>query len=373
MRKRKTKRLLLLLFLLGGFALLSQQEYHPPGRAAVRKRVQYLERVIEEGTEPGTALAAIGGQNPEWALFSLSFSSVAFANLARQDTAFRKEAAHYIELAVAQALTLPIRSSFEPTATLAAPVDTAGSVLYLGHLNLMLGCLRELDPTSRYIKLHDSVSGALYRRYGREPGGCLESYPGLRWVPDNTVALASLALHSRLTGSPYIKAPRRWVARARREYIEAETGVLASKVDAQGQPQEEARGSMVGWSIWFLARFDPAFAQEQYQQYQAHFSTNYGVLRLYRERAGQYATSYGDLDSGPLVLGYSIPANTFAFADAVALGDVRNARRLYRLVALGSREIETPTELRYGVRFVELPVSPLAEALLLHAESPTAP
>ncbi|QJX49345.1 hypothetical protein HMJ29_19830 [Hymenobacter taeanensis] len=127
---------------------------------------------------------------------------------------------------------------------------------------------------------------------------------------------------------------------------------------------------MVGWSIWFLSRFDPAFAQEQYARYQQHFSTNLGLVRLYRERAGNYTSSYGDLDSGPLILGYSIPANAFAFADAVALGDLRNARRLQRLIGLGRREIETPTELHYGVRFVDLAVSPLAEALLLYSEFP---
>ncbi|TGD79958.1 hypothetical protein EU557_15390 [Hymenobacter wooponensis] len=127
---------------------------------------------------------------------------------------------------------------------------------------------------------------------------------------------------------------------------------------------------MVGWSIWFISRFDLAFAQEQYKRYEQHFSTNLGLVRLYQERAGQHTTNYGDLDSGPLVLGYSIPANAFAFADAVALGDLRNARRLQRLIQLGRREIETPTELRYGVRFANLPVSPLAEALLLYSEFP---
>ena len=134
---------------------------------------------------------------------------------------------------------------------------------------------------------------------------------------------------------------------------------------------EEPRGSHLGWSIFFLYRFAPALAAEQYRGYQQRFSTNFGVIRLYRERVGSYETSEGDIDSGPVILGYSIPANAFAFGNAVALRDWRNAQRLRRVIRFGSREVETPTELQYGVRFVDLPVSPLAEALILHAETMT--
>lgn len=94
------------------------------------------------------------------------------------------------------------------------------------------------------------------------------------------------------------------------------------------------------------------------------------MLRLYREWPGRYATGAGDVDSGPLILGYGIPATAFACADAVALGDGRNAQRLRRVISLGSREIVENDELRYGVRLVELHVNPLPEALLLWAEVP---
>lgn len=208
----------------------------------------------------------------------------------------------------------------------------------------MLGCHRQLVPASPYGPLHDSLSAALYRRYGREPAGNLASYPHLRWLPDNTVALASLALHGRLTGSPYAAAGRRWVATARRQWLAAETGLLASRVDEGGRVSEGPRGSMLGWSIWFLTRVDSALARQQYQRYQAVGSTNLGVLRLYREQPGRFATGAGDVDSGPLLLGYGI--------------------------GLGSREIVENDELRYGVRLVELNVNPLSEALLLWAEVP---
>lgn len=127
---------------------------------------------------------------------------------------------------------------------------------------------------------------------------------------------------------------------------------------------------MLGWSIWFLARVDSAFARQQYQRYQAANSTNLGVVRLYRECPAGFATGAGTVDSGPLILGYGIPATAFACADAVALRDGRNAQRLRRVISLSNREIVANDELRYGVRLVGLNVNPLSEALLLWAGVP---
>jgi hypothetical protein len=341
--------------------------YQPPGRPEVRLRLNYLERVIQEGVAPNTDLGRLTAMNPEWGLFTLSFSTYALANLAARQPNLRAEAAATIGRAIEVALTEPLRQPFELGDTAAV---LPGSVLYLGHLNLMLGCHRQLVPHSPYRHLHDSLSAALAARYQQAPSGNLPSYPGRRWLPDNTVALASLALHSRLTGSAYAVAGSRWVARARRAWLDPKTGLLASMGDAAGQLSEEPRGSHLGWSIWFLASVDSAFARQQYTLYQQHHSTNLGVLRLYSEFAGSYETGAGNVDSGPLILGYGIPATAFAFADAVALGDYRNAQRLRRVISLGSRDIREGDELRYGVRLVNLDVNPLSEALLLWADVP---
>lgn len=362
-------RLLLLLGLVIGLGN-SWPTYQPPNRANVRLRLNYLERVIQEGAAPSTALGKLTATNPEWGLFTLSFSTYALANLAVQQPDLRPEAALTIGRAIQVALTLPLRQPFKESA-LAQDAERAlpSSVLYLGHLNLMLGCHRQLVPNSPYRRLHDSLSASLYARYQQE--GNLASYPQQRWVPDNTVALASLALHSQLTGSHYAAAGRRWVTTAKAQLLDPKTGLLASQVNPQGQPTEPPRGSMLGWSIWFIARFDSAFARQQYQRYQVAHSNNLGVLRLYREWPGDYRSGAGDVDSGPLFLGYGIPATAFAFADAVTLHDYRNAQRLRRVISLGSREIRAGDELRYGVRLIELEVNPLSEALLLWADVPT--
>lgn len=298
-------------------------------------------------------------------MFTLAFSSYALANLAAQQPSLRAEAAATIGQAIRAALASPVRQPFgEGMGAGVASPALPSSVLYLGHLNLMLGCHRQLVLASPYRHLHGQPVGgpgrALPPGRGRQPG----VVPGLRWVPDNSVALASLHLHSQLTGSRYAQAGRRWVATAQAQLLDPATGLLASQLDAQGRPSEGPRGSSLGWGIWFLARFDPAFARQQYARYQAAHSTNLGVLRIYREQPDRYTTGAGDVDSGPLILGYGIPATAFALADAVALGDYRNAQRLRRVISLGSRKMREGNELRYGVRLVDLDVSPLSEALL---------
>lgn len=360
--------LLLILALVTAF---SWPTYHYPASAELRQKAHYLERIIRTPSNDSSDLTSLRELNPEWALFSLSFSVYAFTNMATMDTTFRAEAAHYTELAIQKTLTTEISGFSRTTDSPPFRLDTAGSVLYLGHLNLMLGCHRLLNPSSRFAALHDTLSRVLYGRYLRTPSHCLNSYPGLAWIPDNTVALASLRLHSQLTGSAYAGYCQQWVAYARQHLTDSASGLLISRPLSYEHAAEGPRGAMLGWSIFFLYRFAPSYAAEQYRLYQQQASTNFGVIRLYREWAGSYETGIGDVDNGPLILGYSIPANAFAFGNAVALRDWRNAQRLRRVISFGSREVETPEELHYGVRFVDLSVSPLAEALLLHAETMT--
>ena len=192
--------------------------YQAPSGAALQPRLNYLERVIGEGATPGTDLGALTAANPEWGLFTLSFSTYGLANLTARQPLLRPEATRTMRQAVAVALTQPLQQPYENLGRYAlAGHSLPNSVLYLGHLNLMLGCLRQLAPNTPYAALHDSLSARLYQQLSAAPAGNLPSYPGLRWVPDNTVALASLTLHSRLTGSTYQQAGRRWVARARRQ------------------------------------------------------------------------------------------------------------------------------------------------------------
>jgi hypothetical protein len=180
--------------------------------------------------------------------------------------------------------------------------------------------------------------------------------------------LASLKLHGYNTGSGYDSLCKEWVKYVRRHYLHNESEVLYSTINpSTGKPIEEPRGSMLGWSIMFIYQFDPVFSVELYNNYKKHFSNELLVFRLFKERYENCNTNMGDIDSGPILLGYSIPANEFALSGAVLSGDYKTARKLERLINFGAIQKEANGKLKYDVRFVDMNISPMAEALILNS------
>ncbi|MCA0447734.1 MAG: hypothetical protein LCH54_16040 [Bacteroidetes bacterium] len=371
--KKRTKIIMIVLSIL--IMLISYcgvQKYEYPTQKELNKKIGYLNRIIKEPFGKQSDLTRIAYENAEWSLFSLSFSTYAFTNISFRDSTFKPIAIRNIDLAIQKAITDTIYKNFSDTNPYYPEIDTAASILYLGHLNLMLGCHRLLDKNSKYADLNDKITESLYQRYLKSNNFCLDSYFGMSWIPDNTVALASIKIHSQNTGSHYDTICTEWIKKAKTSFIENQTNLLCSRVnDKTGRKEEEARGAMIGWSIFFIYRFDKEYAKELYEIYKDKFSTNLIVVTLFKERYHNSETSNGDIDSGPLFLGYSIPANAFAFAGAVAFKDLRTAKRLQRLISIGSKKIETENELKYETRFINLQINPLAEALLLYFETMT--
>lgn len=331
-----------------------------------------MNRIIKEPFYKGSELRGIGYENGEWMLFTLSFSTYAFTNISFLDTSFQKESIKSIDLAIQKVISDTVYRDYCHVNPVEPEIDNTASVIYLGHLNLMLACHRLLDKNSKYSDLNDKISKSLYQRYMNSKQLCLQSYPGMTWIPDNTVALASLKLHSIITGSNYEQVCEDWVKKAKTDFIDKETNLLYSRFYKKNPSEsEEARGSMIGWSIFFIYRFDKEFAKELYEIYKDKFSTNFAVFSLFKERYRNFETNAGDMDSGPVFVGYSIPATAFAFGDAVAVNDLRTAKRLQRLIKFGSKKIETNNEIKYKTRFIDLKINPLSEALILYFETMT--
>jgi len=363
----------ILILVIIGF-ILNFQNYKYPDKEGLQLKVNYLERIIKSPMDKNSDLTKIGSQSSEWMLFSLSFSTFALTNIAFLDTTFKNQSIELIDFAIQKALTDTIynayfgdKNPFEPE------IDTNGSILYFGHLNNMLGCYRLLSTDTKYNELNNKLSESLFNRFSTSKNMCLPSYSFGIWIPDNTAGLASLKLHSLNTGSQYDKICEKWIEYAKTNFIDEETGLLCSTINLEtGKIKEEPRGSMIGWSIFFIYRFDKEFAKEQYEIYKSKFSNNLGVIRLFNERYKNNKTDfYGDIDSGPIIWGYSIPAIAFAFGDAVAMKDWRNAKRLERVIKLGSKTKQRNNEIKYKTRFINMEISPLAEALILYFETMT--
>ena len=342
--------------------------YRYPDTDEINQRLAYLKTAAQQPLEPGSDVWQLRVENPEFMLFSYAFTAYAATNIAVQDSSYRAEAVDLIEQCIRQVLSEHVAGIFNIDTPLSSDTDSIPehSVLYLGHLNLMLGCLRRLQPAPEWIPLHDAISRSLFDRYQNSAHLVLESYPSAIWIPDNAAAIASLHLHGITAGSHYEELCRRWANHCRKHFLERKTGVLYSTVDpSSGASAEEPRGSMLGWSILFIGQFDHSFAKSLYGKYKESFSANYLIFRLFKERSGRSDTQIGDIDSGPVFMGYSIPANAFAFGAAVLAGDFRTAKKMERLIRFGARTINTDQGIQHRVRFVDMHISPMAEAIVL--------
>lgn len=349
--------------------ILNAQTPSYPKEREIQKRVNYLKRIINQPLDENSEIVLLGYQNPEFMLFSYAYTSYAMTNLAIHDSIYKKDAIDLIKISITKVLDHKIASSYQ----IEQAMDTndsihTNSVLYLGHLNLMLGCYRLLSNDTTFNVLNDKISESLFVRYNNTAFLNLESYEAAIWIPDNTVALASLKLHGANTGSGYDAICTKWVQYAQAHYLDEYTQVLYSTVDPKtGEALEEPRGSMLGWSITFIYQFDPAFAIELYANYKKYFSKNYVVFRLFRERYYSRKTDMGDMDSGPIFKGFSIPANEFALSNAILAEDFKTAKKLERLINFGTKKIKKDNEIKYKVKFVRMDISPMAEALVLHS------
>lgn len=365
----RTKIILTILFIFISWIVFIQfEEYKYPSDHDINKRLDYLELVVSEPLDNDSEILRLGIESEEFMLFSYAYTAYAVANLCAKDSSYKERAIPLVKESINKVLKeSTIYRTYGVEESL-IEVDSIPnhSVLYLGHLNLMMGCYRALSDDTTFNQLNDCLSASLYNRYSRVDFLNLESYPSAIWIPDNTVALASLKMHSANTGSEYETMCEKWVEYAKGNLLEENTQTLYSRVDPySGKPTEEPRGSMLGWSILFIYQFDESFAVDLYNNYKKHFSHDWLIVKTFKERYNSSETDAGDIDSGPIFLGYSIPASEFALGCSVLSGDFKTARKLERLINLGTTESKGNDELKYDVRFVDMNISPMAEALVL--------
>jgi hypothetical protein len=191
--------------------VLQAQSFNYPKPKEIDKRLNYLQRVIHQPLEAGSDIMNLGYESYEFMLFSYSFSTYALTNLAIRDSIYSKIASELIKESIFKVLDSKIASSYGvDTAILHLDSIPKYSVLYLGHLNLMIGCYRLISKDSSLNSLNDKISKSLFQRYNNTKFLNLESYPSSIWIPDNTVAIASLKLHSSNTNSGYDSICNKW-------------------------------------------------------------------------------------------------------------------------------------------------------------------
>ncbi len=193
-------------------------------------------------------------------------------------------------------------------------------VAMLGYLDLALSLRTWLALGGRHQPLNLRVSAALERRFDNTPERLLETYPGEIFPVDNAAAIAGIGLHASALGKPRPPAVKLWIERMQRDIIDPKSGLLRQSVAADGRQVDEGRGSGTALAAYFMSFTDEPFARSLYQALRTELleqPLGFGAVQEYPASRWRM----GDVDSGPLLVGYSVSATGFAMGAARALGD----------------------------------------------------
>ncbi len=189
----------------------------------------------------------------------------------------------------------------------------------LGYGNLALGVYREAGG-QRFHALNDRWTERLAAALQARP--LLYTYPGERYPVDNAAAVASIVVHARATGQARPAWVDAWLSAFASRWVQ--DGLLIQSAQGPGL----LRGSGTTLGSYFLSHADTPLAEELArgaldQLYETTW--RFGALKEYPEGV----QGDGDIDSGPLILGYSISATGFGLSCARLSGDARRFRGLF--------------------------------------------
>jgi hypothetical protein len=297
---------------------LSAQSYQDLG-ADVIPQLTNIKQRLEAGE--GDRMQSLF---PEGYFFSHVIYGYSWVNVGLQHESLRQKAIAEVEW------TLKRLDSDQGRRPFRFQTQVPNGIFYLGWSNRLLGGLLKLQLKSQpKLQSPDARSAANQERFHAQSAllaqaydrqFMLEAYPGMTWPCDQTVALSSLALHDELFGTNYQPIIQRWVAHAK-QHLDPKTQLIPHKIDAEtGAIEIAGRSSSQVYLLPFLLELDPEFARQQYQQFRQQFIVpTWGFLPVREYPIG--VDGRGDVDTGPLIFGFSATSTITSLSTARAFRD----------------------------------------------------
>jgi hypothetical protein len=156
------------------------------------------------------------------------------------------------------------------------------------------------------------------------------SYAGSSWPADVVVCVAALSLHDRLFEPEYEVVIRDWMTKVK-ERLDT-SGMLPHSVRPfDGKIREGARGSSQALMLIFLREIDEPFATDQFKLFQDRFiDTRFGLTGVREYPKGVLGA--GDVDSGPLVLGFGGAATIVGMQTLSRFEEIDSSIRIRKTV-----------------------------------------
>ena len=299
----------------------------------------------------------------EWLFGTYMMAGMGLAQTAIEHPEWREHHVALMHRCIEQFL-LPKVRAFDVEAWGEDPFETLGGpeghAAFLGYFNLLLSFHRQLAGDSVHADLNDRITEALARRLEASPLLLIQSYPGEVYPVDNCAVIASIAMYDRATGADHGKLIDRWLDRCRSDYVDRRTGLLIQAIDYRdGQPIDYPRGSGTCLGLYFLSFADPQLSSDLHDAVKQRLMSRWFRFGVVREYPADVSDGAGDIDSGPIVLGYGVSPTGFAMAGARIHGHADQFRHLYATAHLFGAPLARHDQRNYVAG------GPLGDAILL--------
>ena len=312
------------------------------------RRANYLTSMV--CTTPQDLLnempSGIGAQfQGEWAIYSCSMTSAALANIAILYPQNKELAIKFIGQIIDIAMSEEIRE-YDKLRWGEDPMDgiygNLSHISYYSHLAWMISRYKQIGGDGKYDGLYHTLCKSMNRKIRQSPIMNLPTYPGeFIYIPDMLVAIVALNNYASQYNGEYSSTVKLWIERAKKEWIDKETGLLASFLVQNGNNAEiepPVKGSYSALNCYYLSQIDTEFAKEQYECLKKNFrqSFPFAGLREYHNRTCLFGM---DIDAGPIIFNLSPSGTGFVIGAATSLEDMEFRNKLLRTAEIGGSTV----------------------------------
>ena len=317
-------------------------------RKDIIRRANYL--ISKAATTPQKLLdempSGIGEQfQGEWAIYSCSMTCAALANIAILYPGNKELSIKYIREIIDIALSEEIKE-YDKMRWGEDPMDgiygNRSHISYYSHVAWMISRYKQIGGDNKYDGLYHSLCKAMNKRICQSPIFNAPTYPGeCIYIPDMLVAIVALSNYANQYDGKYQSTVNQWIEKASSEWIDQETGLLASFLEednGKAQIVLPVKGSYSALNCYYLSLVAPKFAQEQYELLKKNFRQDFLItgLKEYHDRTCLFGM---DIDAGPIIFNLSPSGTAFVIGAATSLEDSVFRKQLLKTAEIGGSSV----------------------------------
>lgn len=302
----------------------------------------------------------------EWALYSCSMLSAALSNIAYTYPDTKEDDLQYIERLIEIVISPELRRYDKERWNEDALTTLDGDeshISYLSHLAWMICGYKRTGGGNQYDILLADLCRTMNRRITQSKCFNLPTYPNEPiYIPDMLVAIVALFQYAEMNDGKYGSTVKRWVKRAKTEWIDQETGLLVSFLDEKGKQLANApiKGSYAALNCSYLSYIDDEFAHEQYNKFKSLFWKD-GIISGVKEYHDRTCYLGFDMDAGPIIGGLSPSGTAFAMGAVTYFADNEVRNKILHTAEKAGHTIQWNGKRHYALANVAL----VGEAIML--------